>query len=118
MNPLSPKVLLRSEGAVILFLACYLYHAVRGPWALFAVLFLAPDVFIGGYLLGLRTGARVYNAGHTYLVPVVLGTIGYFTSMTLLLVGIIWVAHIGFDRLLGFGLKYETGFKDTDLGRV
>jgi hypothetical protein len=38
--------------------------------------------------------------------------------MTLLLVGIIWVAHIGFDRLLGYGLKYETGFKDTHLGKV
>jgi hypothetical protein len=26
--------------------------------------------------------------------------------------------HIGMDRALGFGLKYETDFKDTHLGRV
>jgi hypothetical protein len=118
MNPLSPKVLLRVEGAVILFLATYLYHAVGGSWILFAVLFLAPDLSMVGFLFGVRTGARVYNAAHNYFVPVLLGAIGYVMSMTLLLVGIIWVAHIGFDRLLGYGLKYETGFKDTHLGRV
>jgi hypothetical protein len=118
LNLLSPKVLLRAEGAVILFLACYLYHTVGGSWVMFALLFLAPDVFMIGYLANVRVGARVYNAGHNYLVPVILGTIGYFESVTLLIVGIIWVAHIGLDRLLGYGLKYETGFKDTDLGRV
>ena len=50
MNPLSPKILLRIEGAVILFLPCYLYHTVGGSWAMFAVLFLAPDIFMVGYL--------------------------------------------------------------------
>jgi hypothetical protein len=30
----------------------------------------------------------------------------------------IWLAHIGGDRLLGYGLKYLTAFKDTPLDRV
>jgi hypothetical protein len=34
---------------------------------------------------------------------------------TTLLLSLIWTAHIGFDRLLGFGLKYSNRFKDTHL---
>ena len=31
---------------------------------------------------------------------------------------LIWIAHIGLDRALGYGLKYATGFGDTHLGRI
>jgi hypothetical protein len=31
---------------------------------------------------------------------------------------LIWLAHIGMDRMLGYGLKYSGGFKDTHLGRL
>jgi len=31
------------------------------------------------------------------------------------LLALIWFAHIGADRLLGFGLKYPTEFKDSHL---
>ncbi|KPI35661.1 uncharacterized protein AB675_4760 [Cyphellophora attinorum] len=31
-------------------------------------------------------------------------------------VGITWLAHIGMDRMIGAGLKYETGFGHTHLG--
>jgi hypothetical protein len=30
----------------------------------------------------------------------------------------IWLAHLGFDRLMAYGLKYDTAFKDTHLQRV
>jgi len=36
----------------------------------------------------------------------------------LLAYSLIWLAHIGFDRMLGFGLKYPTRFADTHLARV
>lgn len=39
-------------------------------------------------------------------------------NSTLLAIAIIWAAHIAFDRAVGYGLKYETGFNDTHLGRV
>jgi hypothetical protein len=32
--------------------------------------------------------------------------------------GLIWFAHIGVVRAIGYGLKYPTGFKDTHLQRV
>jgi hypothetical protein len=34
-----------------------------------------------------------------------------------LFVACIWAAHVGFDRMLGYGLKYGTSFGDTHLGR-
>jgi hypothetical protein len=33
-------------------------------------------------------------------------------------VALIWLAHIGFDRALGYGLKYKAGFGFTHLGRI
>ena len=31
---------------------------------------------------------------------------------------LVWIAHIGFDRALGYGLKYPSAFADTHLGRI
>jgi hypothetical protein len=39
-------------------------------------------------------------------------------GLALLIAGVVLVAHIGMDRLSGFGLKYATGFKDTHSQRV
>jgi len=33
-------------------------------------------------------------------------------------ISLIWIAHIGIDRVLGYGLKYPTAFKDTHLQKV
>ena len=39
-------------------------------------------------------------------------------SDLLLFTGAILVAHVGMDRLAGYGLKHTTGFKDTHLQRA
>jgi len=86
---------------------------------MFAALFLVPDLSMIAYALGTGVGARIYNAVHTYTTPLVIGILGYFLSRPLLeILCAIWIAHIGFDRFLGFGLKYGTAFKDTHLSRV
>jgi len=119
VKPLLPKPLLRIEGLTVLMGACLLYRALHGSWLMFAVLFLTPDLFMLGYLFGVRVGAWVYNLVHTYTAPLALGFVAYFTPIpSLLAICLIWTAHIGFDRFLGYGLKYETGFKDTHLGKV
>jgi hypothetical protein len=88
-------------------------------WLMFAALFLAPDLFMLGYLFGNRVGARTYNLAHTYTAPLALGLVAFFAPDPMLFgIGLVWAAHIGFDRLLGYGLKYGSGFKDTDLGKV
>jgi hypothetical protein len=119
MKLLSPKPLLRAEGLAVLVAACFLYHALHGSWLIFAALFLTPDLFMLGYLFGARVGACSYNLVHTYTAPLALGFVAYFAPTTSLFAFcVLWTAHIGFDRFLGYGLKYETGFKDTHLQRV
>ena len=114
-----PRSLLRAEGLATFLAAGGAYYALDGPLWLFALLILAPDLSMLGYALGNRTGAAVYNAGHTYVLPLTLGALGYWQSSSLaVLVALVWIAHIGADRLLGYGLKYPTGFKDTHLGRL
>ncbi len=115
----APKLLLHLEGLLALGLACFFYHRLGASWTQFALLFLVPDVSMAGYLLGAKAGARVYNAAHTYLAPFFLGLIGVAAGWAFVLpFCAIWVAHIGFDRVMGYGLKYESGFKDTHLNRV
>ena len=83
------------------------------------VLLLVPDVSMIGYLHNTRTGALTYNLVHTYALPVLLIVVCTATGTTLLLqLGLIWLAHIGMDRSVGYGLKYPNAFKDTHLGRV
>ena len=72
-----------------------------------------------GYLAGNTIGAMAYNAFHTYIGPALVAAVAYWgEQQEILLFCLIWVAHIGFDRLLGYGLKYPSGFKDTHLHRV
>ena len=86
---------------------------------LFAVLLLAPDLSAIGYVAGHRLGAISYNLAHTYTAPAILGGIGLSASNDILVgVALIWAAHIGMDRTIGYGLKYPGGFTDTHLSRV
>jgi hypothetical protein len=114
-----PKLLLHLEGATILTLTVFLYHQIHASWLLFAILFLAPDLFMLGYLANVRLGAVIYNFAHTLATPAILLAVAYFAAHPqLTAIALIWAAHIGIDRLLGFGLKYPTQFKDTHLQHV
>jgi Domain of unknown function (DUF4260) len=113
------RMLLRIEGLTLFSGMTLLYWFWGGPWWLYAVLFLAPDLSFSGYLAGPKIGAIVYNAAHSYIAPMAMITAGFgFTPPLLLSVAMIWLAHIGFDRALGYGLKYSAGFGFTHLGRI
>ena len=114
-----PITLQRLEGGVLLVLSLVIYWKLAGPWLWYILLILAPDLFMLGYLGGTRLGAAVYNLGHTWLLPGLVGAAGVLGGSTLMLsVALIWFGHIGLDRLLGYGLKYPTAFQDTHLGRI
>jgi Domain of unknown function (DUF4260) len=114
--PDAPKWILRSEGLALLGAAAAAYAQTGTGWILFAILFLLPDVFMLGYLREPRFGAMVYNVGHSTILPFALIGLGLAVSIpTLLSVGLIWMAHIGFDRAMGYGLKYSDDFKHTHL---
>lgn len=114
-----PILFLRTEGAVLLGLSIFLYSRLDESWLLFALLLLLPDIGLAGYAGGITIGAWVYNAVHTYLPPAALAVIGILAESSLITgVALIWFGHIGMDRMLGFGLKKTSGFKDTHLGRI
>ena len=113
------QVLRRLEGLALATICVWLYAGIHRPWWLFALLFLAPDLSMLGYLAEPRVGAVAYNLVHTWVAPVVLFALGWWGGMPLLLpLAFILGAHIGFDRALGLGLKLPTGFRDTHLGRI
>jgi hypothetical protein len=113
------RAVLRVEGAAALAVAVALYAHASFSWPLFALLFLAPDLAMLAYLIGPRSGALVYNLAHTYALALPLALAGFYLGSALAAApGLIWIAHIGLDRMLGYGLKYESGFGDTHLGRI
>ena len=114
-----PRRLLHIEGLAVLVGALALYFDAGFGWPLLLVLILAPDLSMIGYAGGPKLGALTYDIIHTYTLPVTLGVIGIIGAYdTAIQIALIWLAHIGMDRLLGYGLKYPTAFKDTHLQRV
>ena len=113
-----PSLLLRAEGGIEFALSLLVYRELKASWILFGLLILAPDLSILGYLSGVRIGAALYNLVHTLVAPLVLtGFSIAHKQLWLVPYGLIWTAHIGVDRLLGYGLKYPTNFRDTHLHR-
>ena len=108
----------RLEGAGVLLGGVALY-VLLGPefgwWAI--AIFLLPDLSFAGYAAGPRVGAAVYNAAHLYACGAVLMAVGVGVASPVLVgLGALWLAHVGFDRLLGYGLKHDTDFKHTHMG--
>jgi len=114
-----PAWLLRIEGAILLGGAVWLYAIHSGNWLLFALLLFAPDLSALGYLRDNRLGAVTYNIAHTLVLPALLIAVGLWGGNALVVgLALIWFAHSSMDRMMGYGLKYPTEFKDTHLGRV
>ncbi len=113
------RTLLRLEGLTLFAGMIMLYAVWGGSWWVFAILFLAPDLSFAAYLAGPKAGAVVYNAAHSYMAPMTLMVTGFGLAAPLTLsIAMIWLAHIGIDRALGYGLKYSAGFTFTHLGRI
>jgi hypothetical protein len=113
------RTLLRLEGLTLFAGMTLLYAVWGGSWWIYVILFLAPDLSFVAYLADARTGAIIYNAAHSYMAPMTLMVTGLALASPLVLsIAMIWLAHIGFDRALGYGLKYSAGFGFTHLGRI
>jgi hypothetical protein len=111
--------LVRVEWWVVAVATVALYGLTGVSWWIFALLILAPDLSMIGYLAGPRVGAVAYNAFHVLVFPVLLALFGVWTGHSpAVAVGLVWIAHIAVDRALGYGLKLPTDFRDTHLGRI
>jgi hypothetical protein len=111
-------ITLRLEGFVVFLTAVAVYAWLGASWLMFVVLFLAPDLAMLGYLASPRVGAVLYNLVHIYALPLALAAFGLLAAQPVACaLALIWIAHIGGDRALGYGLKYATRFGDTHLLR-
>ena len=111
--------MLRVEGLALLAASVTAFYLIGGNWWAFAGLILAPDLAMLGFFVGRETGSRLYNLGHTTTVPALLGGIAWFAGPAWLLsIAVIWLAHIGIDRALGYGLKYPGTDRATHLGWI
>jgi len=114
-----PKILLHLEGLAVFVVSIILFSYLNGNWILFLVLFLVPDLTFFAYLINKKIGSYTYNIMHTYFVPIILITISIIYDYNFgTRIAIIWFAHIGMDRSIGYGLKYPKEFKETHMGKV
>lgn len=113
------RSLLRGEEIVMFFLGVYLFSLLDYGWWWFFGLLLAPDLGMLGYLMGNRMGAIGYNLFHHKGSALAIYLIGIYLSLPLCqLIGIILFSHASLDRVFGYGLKYDKGFKYTHLGEI
>lgn len=111
--------IIKFEEFGLIVLGIYLYSLLHYVWWLFLVLFFLPDISMIGYIFGNKIGAYIYNFFHNKGISILLYLFGIYIDNSLIqLVSIILFTHSSFDRLLGYGLKYEQGFKFTHLGRI
>jgi Domain of unknown function (DUF4260) len=102
----APKRWLRLEAAVLLAGSLIAFSTTHQPWWLIPLTLMLPDVVMAGYLGGTRLGAVSYNIAHTTPIPAAVIPIGWWQDKPLILaVGLVWLARIGMDRTLGYGLK-------------
>lgn len=114
-----PKIWLRIEGLFLLTATIVAFSQQNQNWWLYPALLLVPDIFMIGYFANSKFGAFLYNLGHSYPVPLTVIYLAWnYTSLLWISIGLIWLGHIGWDRFFGYGLKYDTRFKDTHLGSL
>lgn len=113
------KTVLKLEEAMMFVLGIYLFGTLDYAWWWFLVLILTPDIGMVGYLFGNKIGALSYNLFHHKGIAILVYLAGAYFSIPLCqLIGIILFSHASLDRMLGYGLKYEKGFKFTHLGEI
>ncbi|MBN8208135.1 DUF4260 domain-containing protein [Bacillus sp. NTK071] len=113
------KSILHIEGLIVLLVSVYFYAHLDASWWLFFLCLLVPDISMLGYIFNNATGSIIYNIGHTYIIPLLLVILSLILKQDLMMIlSLIWIAHIGMDRTIGYGLKYPNNFKDTHLQKA
>ncbi|PGK51537.1 hypothetical protein CN918_27485 [Priestia megaterium] len=113
------KKMVHIESLVIFLGMICLYYHFELNWWVFLIFLLAPDLAMFGYTINKKTGAIIYNLFHTYSLSLLLLGYALITQSHLFLtIGLIWTAHIAMDRIVGYGLKYVSDFKDTHLQKL
>jgi hypothetical protein len=115
----SVRTWLRLEGLAAFGAGLVLFGATGGNWLFIVPLLLVPDISAVGFLAGPRVGTFTYNLFHNWVPGIVTLGIGmWLSSPAVMLAAAILIAHVGMDRMVGYGLKLPSSFHDTHLGRM
>lgn len=106
-------------GVAAVALAIYVVVSRHAAWWPLVVLAIAPDAtLLFGFRPGLQRGqldpraVPFYNAVHRLWAPAALALIALVFGLgAWVAAGLAWIAHIAFDRSLGFGLRTKEGFQ-------
>ncbi|HVT85344.1 MAG TPA: DUF4260 domain-containing protein [Chitinophagaceae bacterium] len=116
------RTLLKFEEAAMFGICIFFLYRLHVAWWVYLLLVIGPDISIAGYSFGNRVGADCYNFFHhkgvaigAFAIGVILNShVGDIVSIA----GIILFGHSSMDRMLGYGLKLNKGFKFTHLGMI
>ena len=113
------KNLIKLEEAAMLALSVYALISLHAAWWWYPLLILAPDVSMIGYSAGNRTGAFFYNLFHHKGIAIAIFLAGFILKGEWPeIIGILLFGHSSMDRMFGYGLKLNEGFKYTHLGLI
>jgi hypothetical protein len=113
-----PRAFLRVEGLALLVAALVAFSRTGQAWWLLPATLLLPDLGALGYLVSRSAGALLYNLAHATPLPLALVGFGLWQQGPLVIaLGTVWLAHIGVDRAMAYGLKHDDDFGHTHLGR-
>ncbi|WP_300671575.1 DUF4260 domain-containing protein [Soonwooa sp.] len=113
------KIVLKLEYAALLLVSLFAFAYTGWSWWWYVGLFFAPDISMLGYLVNTKVGAFFYNLFHHWGVAVIVYLLGMYLNLPILeVVGSILLGHSAFDRIVGYGLKYEDSFQNTHLGKI
>ncbi|GAA4596221.1 hypothetical protein GCM10023194_67870 [Planotetraspora phitsanulokensis] len=112
-----PLTWLRIEGLAVAGAALVIFATTGHSWWLIPALVLVPDLSWLAYLAGRQVGAWTYNLTHTAPLPLALLAAGAGWHIGALTVaGAVGLLHLGLDRLMKYGVKYDHSFGMTHLG--
>lgn len=113
------KAILKLEELAMFLASVYVLYYFDVAWWLYLLLLLGPDISMLGYLAGNKVGAWSYNLFHHKGIALALIAMGFMVNNdALITAGVILFGHASMDRVAGYGLKYENGFKFTHLGEI
>lgn len=118
MSPLNDRpvlILLRLEGLAAFAAATGAYLALGYDWRVFLLTLLLPDLAMLGYLFGPKIGGWSYNLAHSTIAPALVALVAFTVTPSFIPVALVWAAHIGMDRTVGYGFKSRQSFHVTHL---
>ncbi|HVM88720.1 MAG TPA: DUF4260 domain-containing protein [Puia sp.] len=113
------KNILKLEELAMFLFSIYLFNQLHFSWWWYLILILLPDISMAGYIINNTIGAACYNTAHHKGVALIVYMVGLcLHHESIQLAGIILFGHSSMDRIMGYGLKYDKGFKFTHLGEI